>query len=167
MRWLFKILPSPTPRTGEHVSVWSVLAHDAKTFFHIVGTLWVLKIAFLARREKDRWPWGSDAGDPPEEVWMAVGEFAFVVLVDFGRVCIAITIVAMLLTRALNSTGELTMSLYQAMVNRFVIPVIEGHRAEGRAQGRAEVGTEWRAWNKRRIAAEREGREFTEPPPED
>ena len=56
------------------------------------------------------------------------------------------------------------MSLSQAIVNRFVIPVIEGHRAEGRDEGRAEVGNEWRAWNERRIAAEREGR--AEPPPE-
>ena len=74
------------------------------------------------------------------------------------------------------------MSLYQVVVNRFVIPVIEAHkaegheqgraegheqgRAEGHKQGRAEVRAEWRAWNERRLAAEREGREFTEPTPE-
>ena len=62
------------------------------------------------------------------------------------------------------------MSLYEVVVNRFVIPVIEAHKAEGREQGRAEgrteVRAEWQAWNERRLAAEREGREFTEPPPE-
>ena len=70
------------------------------------------------------------------------------------------------------------MSLYQFVVNRYVIPVIEAHKAEGRQQGRtegrtegrrqgrAEARAEWRAWNERRLAAEREGREFAESPPE-
>ena len=58
------------------------------------------------------------------------------------------------------------MSLYQLVVNRFVIPVIEAHKAEGHKQGRAEVRAEWRAWNEHRLAAEREGRKFTEPTPE-
>ena len=81
---------------------------------------------------------------------------------ECGTVCIAITIVAMLLTRAVNKTGELLMSLYQFVVNRYVIPVIEAHKAEGRAEVRAE----WQAWNERRLAAERQGREFTEPTPQ-
>ena len=58
------------------------------------------------------------------------------------------------------------MSLYQFVVNRYVIPVIEAHKAEGREQGRAESRAKWRAWNERRLAAEREGREFAESPPE-
>ena len=61
------------------------------------------------------------------------------------------------------------MSLYQAMVNRFVIPVIEKHKDEGRvvgrAEGRAETNAEWRAWNQRRIDAEARGLPFDEPPP--
>ena len=79
----------------------------------------------------------------------------------------------MLLTRAVNKTGELLMSLYQFVVNRYVIPVIEGHKAEGRVEGleqgreegRAKVRAEWQAWNERRLDAEREGREFTESTP--
>ena len=57
------------------------------------------------------------------------------------------------------------MSLYQAMVNRFVIPVIEKHRDEGRAEGRVETNAEWGAWNRRRIDAEARGLPFDEPPP--
>ena len=53
------------------------------------------------------------------------------------------------------------MSLYQAMVNRFVIPVIEKHRDEGRAEERAA----WRAWNRRRLDAEAQGQPFNKPPP--
>ena len=53
------------------------------------------------------------------------------------------------------------MTFYQAMVNRFVIPVIEKHKAEGRA----EADSEWTAWNRRRVEAERQGRAFDETPP--
>ena len=61
------------------------------------------------------------------------------------------------------------MSLYQAMVNRYVTPVIERHRAEGRvegrAEGRAERDFEWQEWLRRRAYAESEGLPFDEPPP--
>jgi len=78
------------------------------------------------------------------------------VLADFGNVGIAIGILSMLLAPLANATGAVLMSLYQAMVNRLVIPVIEAHKAEGREegrkQGRTEVMEEWRAWNRRRLA---------------
>lgn len=61
------------------------------------------------------------------------------------------------------------MSLYQAMVNRYVTPVIERHRAEGRAEGRvearAERDAEWDEWLQRRAEAESQGQPFDEPPP--
>ena len=125
-----------------------------------------------------KWPWPSDAGGLTGQAWQDIGDFTFAVLADFGTVGLAITIVAMLLSPAVNKTGELLMSLYQFVVNRYVIPVIEAHKAEGRQQGRtegrtegrrqgrAEARAEWRAWNERRLAAEREGREFAESPPE-
>ena len=166
MRWLFRILPSPTPRLDEHVSVWSVNARDAKTFFRIVGGLWLAGLGFAFYRNRNELPRDSDAGGLADQAWLDVGDFTFAALADFGTVGIAITIVAMLLTRAVNKTGELLMSLYQFVVNRYVIPVIEAHKAEGRDQGRAEERAEWQGWNERRLAAEREGREFTEPTPQ-
>lgn len=53
------------------------------------------------------------------------------------------------------------MSLYEALVNRFVMPVIEAHKAQGRAEGLAE----WREWNQRRLDAEAQGIPFDEPQP--
>ena len=84
-----------------------------------------------------------------------------------------LAMVAMLLTRPVNVMGEATMSVYHAIVNRYVIPVIEKHKAEGRAEGRTEGRAEgqaaereeWRAWNRRRIEAEKHGRIFDESPP--
>ncbi|MCY3843618.1 MAG: hypothetical protein OXH69_08755 [Acidobacteria bacterium] len=164
------MLPSATPRLDEHVSVWSVAARDAKTFFRIVGVLWLAALGFAFYRKRDELPWSSGAGGLADQAWQDIGDSTFAVLADFGTVCIAITIVAMLLTRVVNKTGELLMSLYQFVVNRYVVPVIEAHKAEGRAEGRdqglAEAQAKWQAWNERRLAAEREGREFTEPTPQ-
>ena len=72
----------------------------------------------------------------------------------------------MLLTRPVSMMGEVTMSDYHAIVNRYVIPVIEKHKAEGRAEGRAEEREEWLAWNRRRIDAEKQSRIFKESPPD-
>ena len=57
--------------------------------------------------------------------------------------------------------------------NKFVKPLIERHKAEGRAEGiaagRAEGESEerrrWTEWNSRRLEAERGGVPFDEPPP--
>ena len=153
MGWLGKLLSSATPRRQDHVSIWSVTARDAKTFFGIAGTLWVAALAFIVYK--------SVADSPVPAAAGGVGDFILAVLADFGNVGIAIGILSMVLAPLANATGVVLMSLYQAMVNRLVIPVIEAHKAKGRE----EVMEEWRAWNKRRLAAEREGREFDETPP--
>ena len=63
------------------------------------------------------------------------------------------------------------MSLYQAMVNRFVTPVIQQHEARGRAaglkEGQATERAQWQEWNRRRMDAEANGQPFNEPPPGD
>ncbi len=64
------------------------------------------------------------------------------------------------------------MTLYQAMVNRFVNPVIERHKAagrvegmaEGRVEGQAAERSQWQDWNRRRMDAAA-GQPFHEPPP--
>jgi hypothetical protein len=38
-------------------------------------------------------------------------------------------------------------------------------RAEGRAQGRARERKRWESWNRARLAAEEQGKSFTELPP--
>ncbi len=95
------------------------------------------------------------------EQWWGAVDLAVAVLGHFSNVGAAIAMVAMLLTRPVNVMGEISMSVYQAMVNRYVLPVIEKHKAEGRAEEREE----WLAWNRRRIHAEKHGRNFDESPP--
>ena len=73
------------------------------------------------------------------------------------------------------------MTLYQAMVNRLVTPVIQAHEArgrevgrvegkveglvEGRAEGQAAERARWVDWNRRRMEAAAKGQPFDEPPP--
>ena len=174
LQWLGRLLPSPTPRPEDHVSIWSVKAEDARTFFRIVGALWLVALARIGYNMSGQW-----AAAP--EQWLSAVDFALAVVGDFSDVGAGLAMVAMLLTRPVNVMGEVAMSVYHAIVNRYVIPVIEKHKAEGRleglaegrAEGRAEGQAEgqaaereqWRAWNRRRIEAEKHGRIFDESPP--
>ena len=173
-----RLVSSATPRPREQVSIWSIAERDAKTFFRLAGLLWLASVAFIVYKTADRWSLRT-LGVAEQEAGRGVGDFALAVLAEFGTIAIAIAVLAMPLTRVVNWTGEVLMSLSQTIVNRFVIPVIEAHKAEGLEQGRREGRTEgrregrtevmaaWRAWNERRIAAERDGRDFDEPPPGD
>ncbi len=59
------------------------------------------------------------------------------------------------------------------LTNKFVTPLIEKRRAEGRVEGRVEGRAEGRTemleavrqWNERRLAAEAKGEPFDEPLP--
>ena len=207
--WWLRLLPSPIPEpVDSRVSIWSIQARDARTFFRIAALLWLAALIHLGYKPSHQ-PSHDGAADGAHG-WMSSGELALAILSDFNGVAIGIAVVAMLATRPLHLTGGLLMSLYQTMVNRFVIPVIEEHEARGRAQGLEEgraagleegrtagleegrtagleegrtagleegrtAGLEeghakaqamWRAWNQRRLDAERQGRGFAEPPPE-
>ena len=58
------------------------------------------------------------------------------------------------------------VSLYHIITNRFTIPAIEKHRAEGRAEGEEQANQAWREWLQRRDEAEAQGLPFDEPPPD-
>ncbi len=155
-----KLLSSATPRARDHMSIWSVSERDARTFFRIAGTFWVVALVFIVYKSVDD-SLAPGVGADQQEVWRCVGDSILGVLADFGTVAIGIGVLSMLLARPANGIGEVMMSLYQAVINRLVIPVIEAHKEEGRT----EVMEQWRGWNERRVAAEREGREFDELPP--
>ncbi len=159
-----KLLPPATPQPEDRESIWSIYRRDARTFFRLVSLLWLVALACISHKTLNE-PASEWQTAPGGAWWQIAGDFALAVLRDFGGVAIGIAILSMLLTRPLNLIGELLMSLYQAMVNRFVLPVIEARRAEGRIEGRAAERAEWRAWNRRRKAAEAQGESFNEPPP--
>lgn len=163
-------MPSPIPRLDDQVSIRSVTARDARTFFRIVIPLWLVALTYIGYKARESWSADDAAAGP---VWRNAGDSALAMLTELGGVGIGIVIFSVLMTRVLNTTGGIFMTLYEAMANRFVIPVIERHEARGYAKGRKEgiargieeTEAKWRAWNDRRLAAAREGREFDEPPP--
>ena len=157
-KWVRWLLPSPTPRLEDHVSIWSIKAKDADTFFRIVAVLWLVALLRIGYNAMDQ-------ADTSLVGWQSAVDFVLAVLGEFGNVGIGTAMLAMLLTRPVNWMGETAMTFYQAMVNRYVIPVIEKHKAEGREEGRAQADSEWAAWNRRRVEAEHQGRTFDEAPP--
>ena len=172
IRWIARtLLPPATPQLDERESIWSISRKDARTFFRLVSWLWLAAIVYLCRRaaQDPAAEWNAATAAPGTPWYQYAGDFVIAVLGELNLIAIGIAIMALLLTRPLNIAGELLMTLYQAMVNRFVMPVIEAHKAEGHAQGRAEgratERAEWQKWLKRRMDAEAQGRPFDEPPP--
>ena len=166
MRWPRKLLPSPIPRLDDQVSIWSVTARDARTFFRIVIPLWLVALAYIGYKAWESWSADDAAAEP---VWRNAGDHGLAGLTELGGVGIGIVVFSVLMTRVLNTTGGILMTLYEAMANRFVIPVIEKHEARGYAKGHKEgieeTEAKWREWNDRRLAAARDGLEFNEQPP--
>ena len=164
-----KLLPPATPQPEDREAIWSIRRKDARTFFRLLSLLWLAGIAYTGYRvwQQPALEWRHPATAPADTWWELAGDFALAALTEFGMAAVGIAILAMLVTRPLNLTGEMLMSLYQAMVNRFVTPVIEAHEARGRAEGRVESNLRWREWNRRRIAAAAKGLPFDEPPPDD
>ncbi len=151
-RALIRLLQSATPEPKTSESVWSVSQRDASTFLRLLSLLWLVGLAYVAFRT----PYAHTANLTPW--WQAAGDYTIAVLTEFGPVGVGIAIIALLITRPLNLMGELLMSLYQAMVNRYVTPVIERRRAEGRAERDAQ----WQEWLQRRADAESKGQPFYE-----
>ena len=131
-KWVRRLLPSPTPREEEEqVPVWSIRRPDTATFYRVVSALWLVALLRIGYKATER-------ADAPFADWGSAADLVLVVLREFGEVGFGAAVLAMLLTRPVNMMGGMVMTLYQAMVNRWVIPVIERHKSEGRAEGLAE-----------------------------
>ena len=192
IRWIARtLLPPATPQLEdeERESIWSISRKDARTFFRLVSWLWLAAVVYLCRRtaQDPAAEWKATAAMPGAAWPDYAGDFVLAVLGELSLIAVGIAIIALLLTRPLNIAGELLMTLYATLVNRFVMPVIEAHKDEGRAEGEViglakgekiglakgeEIGlakgrAEWREWNRRRMDAADQGRPFDEPPPGD
>ena len=86
-----------------------------------------------------------------------------------GQVDTLIVIYSIATTIALDFLGGTLMVTARYLGNKFVQPLIERHKAEGReegiATGEASANRRWAEWNSRRLEAERAGVPFDEPPP--
>ena len=166
-----RLLPPATPQPEERESIWSIARRDVRTFFRLLGLLWTGALAYITvrRAQQPASEWTEWPLPPEAPWWQYAGDFVMAVMADFTGVGAGFAILAMLLTRPLNIAGDILMSLYQAMVNRLVTPVIQAHEARGRVEGRAEgrdvERARWQDWNRRRMEAAAQGLDFDEPPP--
>ena len=79
-KWVRWLLPSPTPRLEEHVSVWSIRRNDAGTFFIIVGALWLVGLARISYKAMEQ-------SDTPLAGWASV-DIALVIWGEFGTAAV-------------------------------------------------------------------------------
>ncbi len=97
---------------------------------------------------------------------IAVGSIA-------GMAAPLIPLFSILIITAADLTGGAIVVTYNYLNNKFVKPLIEKHKAEGRKEGiaqgielgRQEAMDSIRDWNNRRLYAEENGESFDEPPP--
>ena len=82
-----------------------------------------------------------------------------------------IVIYAIMTTSVVDTLGGSVVVTAQYLRNKFVKPLIERHKAEGRAEGvvegEANERRRWSEWNRRRMDAAAAGVPFDEPPPDE
>ncbi len=77
----------------------------------------------------------------------------------------AIVIWAVLIVSAVDVIEGFIVVTKRYLENKWVKPLIERHKAEGRKEGLDEANRAWEAWNSRRMEADVNGVPFDEPPP--
>ena len=138
-------------------SIWSISPRWKTAYFLLFSIQSLLGTGLLswyeiAQRTED---------DAVETVLAIISGMA-----EVGVAAALATVVTTEVTQNVMVTGEY-------LRQKLVEPLKEKQRAEGRAEGRVEGHAEgraerdaaWEAWNRRRMAAEAEGKPFDEPPP--
>ena len=96
------------------------------------------------------------------EVSYQTGDGVLATVIAIGQGMSAFVVVVTATTVVIVEGSAMLAERY--LKRRYEAGKAEG-RDEGRAEGRANEAARWRAWNARRVEAEREGRPFDEPPP--
>ena len=133
------------PNRDARRGLFDVLARHSGRILLAFYVIWVLLAGLLT------WARILTAENPP---------LAWPEIVRIGIVSAAIT-VGIALPLAFGAVEGTNMVLAELRKRLWQ----EEAREEGRKEGSAETQTRWLGWNERRLAAEREGLPFTEPPP--
>ena len=136
--------PGPVPEREilGRESIWSVQARLLAPYFSVFGLLVIIVTGLTF--------WREFANAPPGAYW-----------VDTLLHGLRQSSGAMLWIAGSSLLGQEVYNMMYLITEKYMN---KRYRA-GRTEGRTEEREEWLAWLERREAAEREGREFTEPPP--
>ena len=167
------------PLSDDREAIWSIPKPFKRAYYAWVGLLWTPTLVVIIVENIPA------AGSV--EWWMLPIAVIRLSGPEFAPIGISVAIAGLLVVQG----GMVIVSIYQAIVNRFVTPVIEDHRAEGREEGREEGRKEgrtegraegreegreegrtetnraWREWLRRRAEAEERGLPFNEPQPDE
>ena len=86
-----KLLPPATPQPEDRESIWSINRRDTRTFFRLVGVLWLVALAYIIYKTLNE-PASEWKAASSESWWQIAGDFALVVMYDFSGVAIGIAI---------------------------------------------------------------------------
>ncbi len=141
------------PLEDDREAIWSVPNPLRALYFPIFTGISIVIAADIAREVNAAHPGAT---------WITLTREA---AAEFAPAGIGIAIATL---TALQGVAT-TMAIYQYITNRFTMPVIEKHLAQGREEGRAEGAAQanrvWREWNRRRMDAAANNLPFDEPPP--
>ena len=137
---------SARPLPDEREAIWSIPRALQVAYFLIFIGICVPMIVDIVQEE---------IANHPEADWIRLARET---ATEFATAGIGAAIGTLITVQGV----AIIMSLYHIITNRFTIPVIERHRAEGRA----EINQAWVEWNQRRMDAEAQGMPFDEPPPD-
>ena len=150
-RLLVRILvASATPLPDDREAIWSIPRTFQVIYFLIFIGVCVPMIADIARENIAAYP---GAG------WITLARETSS---EFATVGVGAAIGSLIAVQGV----AIVVSLYHIITNRFTIPAIEKHRAEGRAEGEEQTNQAWREWLRRRDEAEAQGIPFDEPSPD-
>ena len=127
-------------------SIWSVPSSWRDAYFKLFVALVIAATALVVWHEV-----AGGAADGNVETFLAIARGLSPVVV----VVAAWSVVSV-------EVGRMFSEWY--LNRRYAKGLAQGH-AEGRAEGSARERQRWESWNRARMAAEDQGKEFSEPPP--
>lgn len=90
-----------------------------------------------------------------------IRQVTIAVVNETAKAAALIALYAVSITYTLDIVGGIIVVTARYLTDKFITPMRERIRAEGRA----EANSKWETWNRNRIEAEKKGVPFDEPPP--
>ena len=149
----------------ERIAIWSITSVQAKIFFPMVISMWVVALAYITYDDVIQAKTLT-----PEDIKTAT--------INFGQTVLAIVAIAMILSALITTAWRQAYSirrifamrvldkLYDLLVRPIETNAEARGTAKGRAEGRAEGIDETMNWANRKAEAETKGLPFDEPPPQ-
>ena len=142
------------PAADDRESIWAVSRKWLPFFIAMVSVVMAYWIWIIAGTVAE----SSEYGDTVEKT---------IAIVDKSSPAVPlILLIGVCVTYWLDILGGLILVTARYLRNKFVTPIVEKLRDEGKAEGRSEMHREWLIWYRNSEEAKAKGMPFDEPPPE-